>query len=598
MAQAPPGSPRPKPEATAAREADEAGSAAGDGARLSVDLEQPLPSARPIEPTSSLRPAEVPPREPEAEGPSADAERRRRELQSILADTREGFARRRRARTIRLVVAGLSLLAALGLAARLVPILATGITGTSSELDRLSAPFLAAGFTVERTVWGTNPTEVPAQRDLCYVVVAASSGAPARVRLDRGFAVLEANESLGFCTCTGEPPRLRAVGDEPIAMRVLSASAGAVGGADLLAQHEPRPAAVAPETIDRACAEAAIDEWLATRSAPEPPRELTEVEEKLRSLGMRPVASAPERQRFCTVPPADATCFLGLSREPSDSLSLRIAGGTRALDGQRSAIAFCTNKAAPTSLWRTGSGALTVLSVPAQRVGGLVGMRDLAARAGLETAAWVAPENQAYDAAATLGASAISPSLFLEDADAGIAAASIFAFSTGATSTLTIEPTARSIVCRPGVSVGASQAVCVVSAPGAWRPVGNLPAGSLAARRPSWFPPIGSDRAQLERLLDVMEFARRMSLAGFDHAFTGVTETATGARITGRSGEKEIVAVAIGSAPPYVHTLSDAEPWSLHDAPRIVPIKPGQTVELTASPRYAGGAREIVVWRR
>ena len=96
-----------------------------------------------------------------------------------------------------------------------------------------------------------------------------------------------------------------------------------------------------------------------------------------------------------------------------------------------------------------------------------------------------------------------------------------------------------------------------------------------------------------------MAFARRMAADGFElTSLVGATLTGDRAEVTGRSGEKEIVALVISSSKPFVHMLGTGAPWTL-DAPRRTPLTPGQVAKLRAWPEYTGAAkREFVVWRR
>jgi hypothetical protein len=526
-----------------------------------------------------------------------EAEKRKAELHVLLLRTRERFEERQRARRIRLGIALAALVGAGLLAAKLVPAMTTGLAKTTSEINAAAAPFEASGFSEVRTSWGVEAADLATDKGRCFVVVGAAADGPARLRVQRGFTALDAQGSAGWCACAPEPVKITPSGKEPLALRILSADASVVGGADLFATRTPHPATVMPETVDRACAELALDQWMAAHP-PAAPAALGPVAKKLDELGAKAIGAAGADDAFVVVPPSQETCFAAIAGEASE-LALRLPGGARPVTTKRPALAFCTKAARPLSVWRAGRGAVTVLAAPAQRVGGALGMRGLVERAGASAVAtWVAPEELAFDANATLVASGISPSLALDPS--ALARASIVVFSTDARSTVAIDAGDPAILCRPAVTVGAVQSLCLEARPGAWSPPEGLPAGAVAAERPSWMPATPSDRARLERTLDVLAFARRMALSGFDLAtFGGVQPTATGARITGRSGEKEIVALALGTAPPYVAPLSDGTPWTIDGAPHVVALRPGQTVELTpGKPVPSLGAREILVWRR
>jgi hypothetical protein len=80
----------------------------------------------------------------------------------------------------------------------------------------------------------------------------------------------------------------------------------------------------------------------------------------------------------------------------------------------------------------------------------------------------------------------------------------------------------------------------------------------------------------------------------------GVTELADGVRVTGRAGEDAVVAVGIVPKPPWVFPYTDAVPWDLGDAPRVVELRPGATVKLISSPPPNAplDKRRTIVFRR
>jgi hypothetical protein len=528
-----------------------------------------------------------------------EAEKRRAELYVAVQRLRERHEERLRLRRLRLGVAGAAFVGAGLLAARLVPTMTAGLAATTSAINEAAAPFQSSGFVELRTVWGVQPTEIPTTKGTCYVAVGAAADGPPTVHVQRGFATVEGRGSVGFCACDGSPVKIKAAGKEPLALRVLTSPAAAIGGADLFPQQKPRPVTILPETVDRACAEDAIDQFVASRPrrhAPPP----SPVTTKLTAFGARSVGVALPEDAFAVIPATAETCFAAVGREGTEGLALRLPGGARPAQAKQGALVFCTKAARGLSVWRAGTGLVDVYAAPAARVGGALGMRDLAERAGAgPVTTWVPEDELAYDAAATLAASGLSPSSYLESS--ALARAAVIAFSTDARSTAVVDPADPSVVCRPATALGAMQSLCLEARPGAWSPLSGLPAGSLAAQRPSWFPPSGAfDRPRLERMLDVLSFARRMALAGFELAtFGGAQPTPTGARITGRSGEKEVVAIALGPQAPWVVPLSDGAPWTLDDQPKAVSLPPGQAVDLVGVPRSAAiGPREILVWRR
>lgn len=68
----------------------------------------------------------------------------------------------------------------------------------------------------------------------------------------------------------------------------------------------------------------------------------------------------------------------------------------------------------------------------------------------------------------------------------------------------------------------------------------------------------------------------------------------------GRTGEDAIVAVGVAPVEPFVYPLSDGPPWTLDDAPHIVPVKPLEKVTLHAMVKVLPpkAARRTVIFRR
>jgi hypothetical protein len=295
------------------------------------------------------------------------------------------------------------------------------------------------------------------------------------------------------------------------------------------------------------------------------------------------------------------------ARSPSAKLSLRVEGGQRPLVGASGAIATCARAPATLSAWREGGGEIVAFSAPAARVGGSLGLRELAARAGVGVTVWVPPGDLAFDAGAALEATGVPTSTVL-GAAGDLAASSVFTISSDAGGTSAPDDAGPFVVCRPELTKGASASMCLGVKPGAWASPMGMPPGGLAVRRPVWIPletpPSGrplaqAERAQLERLLGALAFSRRMSQLGFSlTTLESVLPTPDGAEITGRANEKEIVAVAVSAGAPTIHTLTDGPSWTLDGAPRVIALQPGKSVRLRAIPAYTGAKREVWVWRR
>jgi hypothetical protein len=308
------------------------------------------------------------------------------------------------------------------------------------------------------------------------------------------------------------------------------------------------------------------------------------------------VAASDDGAPYVLVPPpATDLCALAVRREPGP-LSLRLKGGERVLSSKRGALGFCAKDAAGWSVWGEGAGSIALFAARRARVGGLVGLKDMASRASMPVAVWTPSDDLKEDARDALAASGIPPAL------AGLAPGrpAVFALSTDVRSTLTRGHDGGTVACRPPLDVGAFQALCLEARPGDFSPGGTMQ-GFARGPQPLWLAlPRGPDAAALERALDVLTFARRMTALGFElTSLVGATFTPRGLKVTGRNGENEIVAIVVSAHKPYLHTLSAGAPWTLAE-PSITPLAPSDTLELAATPKLAPGPgpREFIVWRR
>lgn len=528
-----------------------------------------------------------------------DAEKRRAALEQIVAASRAEMARRRRLLPYKLAAGavGLGIAAAVAVPAWRTLREQLGVRDAAEASARaLCAPF-EGRFTPAQTTVGDRSLVLSSTRGRCTVVVAASPKGPAHVRVERAAGTREADGSVGFCSCGAEEARVSLAGGEPIAAIVLEAKAARVGGADVLGALPGGPGAMFPETIDRACAEEAFDAWAeAHPNAPAAPAEgaLTAEEKAIAAQGLAPVMLAPAGVPFVLAPAATGACFVAVARGGAP-LHLRRKGGERPLTAENGALGFCAKDSAGLGVWRDGDGEVALFRADRGKIGGLLGLREAAARGGVSIAVWTPPEDLPDDARAALVASGVALPVSGLERKRGAAVA----VSTGARSMLATSDLGPDVACRPELAIGASQALCLEARQGAFAPL-RPPEGMAAGPSPLWLAlPPKPDRAALERALDLLAFARHMTAEGFElTSLVGATFTPTGLEVTGRSGTREVVALVISSAPPYLHTLSAGAPWTLTD-PRPTPLVPGQPLRLTATPRYGGHAtREFVVFRR
>lgn len=527
-----------------------------------------------------------------------DADERKAALERVLADAREEQARRRRMLPFKVAgaVVALGVLAAGGVWITRVTSSELGERTRAADAAETAGHAFGAPFERDDTTVGADPFTFKASKGTCYVAVAAGTKGAAKISAERDSVTRGGGASIGWCSCKDEEVRLSPSGDGMIATTILRAPAEAVGGADGLAAAAKRPASVFAETVDRACAEAAFDGWIAQQgqgSEEVADDRLVEGERALARGGLAVVALAPAGAPFVAAKGGSDVCFVAVSR--GGGLSLRRRGGERPIAAKRGAIGACLKDGSGVSFWRDGGAEIVLFQAARARMGGLVGLREAAARANVPIALWTPSEDLADDARAGLLASGVP--VTPGGPEAGRSA--VTALSTDGRSTMTPSSAGHDVACRPLLDVGAMQALCIEAKPGAFDAEGAMP-GVAKGAVPLWLAmPPAPDRAALERGLELLAFARRMSAAGFElTSLVGATLTAAGAEVTGRSGEKEIVALVVSSAKPFVHTLSDGAPWPL-DAPRPTALSPGKIAKLTAAPRYVGAAkREFVVWRR
>lgn len=528
-----------------------------------------------------------------------DAEKRRAALEQIIASSRAEMARRRKLLPYKIgaAVVGLGAAAAVAIPAGRALMTEVGVRDAAEASARsLTAPF-EGRFTVTRTAIGEPEIVISALPGRCYIVVGATPKGPARVRAERTAGAREAEASVGFCACGAEEVRVQVAGEQPTAAVVLEAKAGRVGGPDVLAAQPDRPAALFPETIDRACVDEAFDTWAEAHpneAAPPAPEQLSAEEKALASQRLAPVALSAADAPFVLLPRANDACFVATARGGA-TLHLREGGGDRPVEAKNGALGACMKDSAGLSVWRDGAGEVALFRTARDRIGGLLGLREAAARAGVSIAVWTPPEDLPADARAALVASGVALPVSGLERKRGAAVA----VSTGAQSMLVMDDLGAAVVCRPELVAGASQALCLEARHGAFAPI-RPPEGVASGPSPLWLAlPAAPDRAALERSLELLAFARRMTAEGFElTSLVGATFTPDGLEVTGRSGEKEVVALVTSSGPPYLHTLSDGAAWTLTD-PRPIALTPGRPLRLKASPRFAGrAAREFVVFRR
>lgn len=527
------------------------------------------------------------------------AEKRRKEIEAAA------IAERKRART-RLVVAGL-VVAALGGAGAFGYTRYSKLALEEGRVAPVAASYVASGFSL--APHGTFAAQSAASADVgdrqCVAVVQAQDLGDAPISVTHAGKTESGAGSLLFCTCASE--HVDATASGPV--RILTIDAKSIGGLRAAGFLSPRPKTVLAS--GEACGAEAFAAWTASEAAPK--ATVPEVPKVLAEAGFTGVASSPPPFGVVRAP-AGESCTLATSDAP---ITLEAADGSASATGK--SLAWCETDAKARVV--SGSARFSSWSVPAARIGGMLGVREIAQRAGFgDVATFVEDADLGPIARDCLKASvvpdpAVATGSLTRDQTS---AARVLAFlgrpgGTAAKGTAVVElgsgPTydpelkpGVSVACTPSVT-DALEGLCVVSGPLGWRPHAALSAsGAAFGPLPYWMgalePFHTQDVVALE--LSLVMLARRLTSRGFDPTLIeGVSEKPRGVEVLGRSGEDAIVAVGLWPAPPYVVPYTDGAPWTLDSEPNVISLAGGARVTLSApmTPTASEKARRTVVFR-
>jgi hypothetical protein len=445
----------------------------------------------------------------------------------------------------------------------------------------------------------------------CWMAVGAAERGQAHLRAEHGAVVTEADRALVFCNCDSERVSVQSSADHdlPSAVKLLRAPAASVGGLHGLSITRPDLKQPGPETIE--CSTEHLDAWIGARRHPVAKGDLTDSDPRTRALeqaGLRAVARLGRGLPFVVVEGAADSCFLAADSEAAGRLALQFTKGARPLQGER-ALAWCGTEARAATVWRDGEGEVTIFAAKSASIGGLLGLREAAARAGLGAPqAWIRKEDLARDAHDTLVASGAADARIVisgDDPPQTIADERIVAVSVASGGMILPEGWGEvPHVCAPELGKLTSESVCVEARPQSWR-AGGAPGlvGAAAARLPFWMTTFGSvdEPRGLDEQLALLGLMRRLFAQRFTPTVVGdITELASGIELTGRDGEDAVVAVGVSARSPWAFPYTDGPAWKLGDEPRVIPLAAGQRVKLTARPQPAipVGERRTVVFRR
>ncbi len=484
-------------------------------------------------------------------------------------------------------------------------------------------PWLARGFTpvASNALTGKRSLEVDLPGASCFVAV-ATSPAPVRVTSPEGNGL--GPGSVAWCACGATHATIEAPDGAETGLSVLRTAAATLGGPLARSFLDFAPGGWAENAGEGggACAEATLDAWIdahtpasstadpAVADAYDRAFAAHAARPALARAGLRPAALLDGARRFLVADVPAATCALALAATPDTALSLRARGGERLVAKARGALAWCGDPASVRTVWREGTAPVAVLEVPATRIGGVLGMREAAADAGLAlppSAAWISRDDLAFDAGALLRASGAADVVSAPlRVDPGPPDARVIALSLAPGANVVSEPEGVARSCNPPLAPSSAAqetwAVCAQSAPVSWFERADAAVGAARGALPVWLTVLEGHREldAVARIPELLALTRRMVREGFEPvALEGVTELPDGVRVMGRAGEDAIVAVGLVPGRPWVLPYTDGIPWDLGDAPRVVKLAPGEVAKLTTSPAPAlpPSARRTVVFR-
>jgi len=509
------------------------------------------------------------------------AARRRREHEAKAA------AERRRGQIRALVVCAIA--GVLGLVGWQLVRVQAARSAVEAELAPLEARYLSMGFLpATRGMFASNQRlEIATAPGGCYALVATHH---AQLRVERTTGSAGAPGEAVMCTCGSENVVVSVPAGS--AVRALFVPGATFGGGRAMPYHFE---ADVPTLFagGEPCADDALQGFARERRYPAQAADKTwlAAHPTLAGSGFSTLASAPARLPFVFVEAAgDAgRCFVAASTEAEDPLTLWALPDQKPLAGKAGAVGWCDAKPASYIVEHAGHGAVVVVAAASRRIGGIVGLREQLADAGLGGASvWLRDDERGALAADALRASVVPDpasvnGMAIEGPQAE--AARVVAFSVGGTGSFVPDAMgAAAFECAPPLSDHTPDTVCVQTRGQSWRPPPvEVASGAAFGPLPFWMSAIQSvtDPARTGVELALVRLARRLTARGFEPTIIeGITEKATNVDILGRSGEDAIVAVGLWPAPPYAHPYSDGPAWSLADEPRVVPLKGGERVRL------------------
>jgi hypothetical protein len=471
-----------------------------------------------------------------------------------------------------------------------------------NALQADSAPFVARGFGVV----GTAEERVEATVETgCFAAVSLGP-----LEVEHNGEVLKTDRSAGWCSCAPEhvtvattPARDRVTG-----VRLMRIEASHFGGPDGFALLDQGPNVLGKRFEE--CAAEQFDAWITDRHPVAHTDDSwfagSRERRHMKELGWASIVSAPKPQPFVVFEAKPGFCFLAFAGD-QDAVTLRQTGGAHPVaDVKGGAIAWCASEARPWSLWREGTGKIAVLGVRAATVGGLHGMRESAASAGLPIAAtWLADEDVGWDAAEALHARGVpeaQPVALDPSGELKVPESRLLSFSQlgNKIAPLGDDPP----TCEPALAPDLMQTLCVQKLGTRWRTTHGLAVvGTAQAQLPFWLSIYAgvTDPDVNKSILSLLHFAGNLHALGFEPTtLAGVVESAAGVDVLGRAGDDAIVAVLLAPKAPWVFPATDGPEWSIVGEPRILELRPAERAMLTVphAPSVPVESHRTVVFRR
>ncbi len=482
-----------------------------------------------------------------------------------------------------------------------------------ANVTQVTTPFDAHGFALVAISAPSSTGSIEADVEPgCFLAVSTE---PALLTISH--AASRRNAAVGpvlFCTC--EPSRIAITSDVPAngGVALLRANSASLGGSRAFSFLTFKPGSTL--LTDASCREPSLDAWLDAQRAPEPASNATwfasaPAGPALAVAGFYRALKLDAAKPFAVVHVPKETCLVAMSSVATDRLGLRLRGGATPIDNAVGRIARCARTESTVLVTREGSGEVVILLAPSRRVGGMQGLREVArASLGGGLAATTIPlADSGWDAKQTLLASQIPEATVATseapdvpaDKDARVVALS---FETPNALIPEMAPETYSY-CEPPLDAAMREAVCVFSGAQRWRTEAGPPrVGGLArAALPFWLFTMQSvnDPKALQRITQLFTLARRLGREGFlPTTLEALTELSNGVEVLGRTGEDAVVAVGVAPSDPWVYPLTDGPAWALGGAPRVVAVRPLETVRLTAkiASLPPKPSRRTVVFRR